>query len=179
VPDGPQCNCGNRGCWETLVGPTAIVRQVRQAVATERSPKLSLLGNGNVGALRMEQVLNAAAQGDPVVLEVLNEVGRYLGIGIANLINIFNPGLVVLGGVLSPAGPYLLRRAQQEVNVRALAAPRKGVEIIVSTFKFDACVMGGVSLILRRILGDPVAWQSQRAPGASSESSLVLRRSAL
>lgn len=179
VPDGPQCNCGNRGCWETLVGPTAIVRQARQAVARGRSSILLPLKSGKVDGLRMEQVLEAAGKGDPAVLEILTGVGRYLGIGIANMINTFNPSLVVLGGVLSLAGPYVLPRARQEVDARALAAPRKDVQIIVSAFKFDACVMGGVSLILRRILSDPAAWQPRRAPVVSPESSLVLRRSAL
>jgi len=179
VPDGPQCNCGNRGCWETLVGPTAIMRHVRQAVTNGRSPKLSLLSNGETRTLRMEEVLDAAAQGDPVVMEILNEVGRYLGIGISNLLNTFNPSLVVLGGVLSLAGPYVLPRARQEVDARALAAPRKGVDIIVSAFKFDACVMGGVTLILQKILSDPAAWQPPQAPATSPEGSLVFRRSAL
>lgn len=184
VPDGPQCNCGNRGCWETLVGPTAIIRQVREAVVNGHSPRLSIIcnganGNGVLETLRMDQVLEAAAQGDPVVLDILNKVGRYLGIGIGNLINIFNPSLVVMGGVLSLVGQYVLPQAQQEVNARAMAPPRRGVKIIVSRFRFDACVMGGVSLILRRILGDPAAWRPRQPPVSRPENVLVLQRSAL
>ncbi|HEY4721846.1 MAG TPA: ROK family protein, partial [Anaerolineae bacterium] len=90
---------------------------------------------------------------------VLDDVGRYLGIGMASLLNVFNPSLVVLGGVLSLAGPYILPRAQREVDQRALEAARKGVTITLSAFKFDACVMGGVSLILREILSNPTAWR--------------------
>jgi len=160
-PDGPPCNCGNRGCWETLVGPVAIVQQVRQAAAQGRAPTLLALGevNGNVNAIRLEHVLHAAAQGEPAVLDALDKVGRYLGIGIANLVNTFNPSLVVLGGALSLAGPYVLPRAQQEVDARALAAVRQGVQITLSAFRFDACVIGGVTLILREILGNPTAWR--------------------
>ena len=161
VPDGPQCNCGNRGCWETLIGPTAIKERVQQAAALGQTPWLLALPevNGDVTAIRMRHILAAAEQGEVAVLHVLDEVGRYLGIGIASLVNALNPGLVVLGGVLSLAGPYILPRAQQEVNARALAASRAGVEICLSAFKFDACVMGGVSLIVREILDNPEAWQ--------------------
>lgn len=160
-PDGLPCNCGNHGCWETLVGPVAIVRRVRQAAAQGRIPNLLALGevNGNVNAIRLEHVLDAAAQGEPAVLEALNEVGRYLGIGIANLVNTFNPSLVVLGGALSLAGPYILPRAQQEIKARALAAVRQDVQITWSAFKFDACAIGGVTLILREILNNPTTWR--------------------
>ena len=167
-PDGPPCNCGNRGCWEVLVGPTAIVQRVRQAVTEGHAPKLMALCNSDLDAIRMEHVLRAAEQGEPAVLNALDEVGHYLGIGIANLINTFNPGLVVLGGVLSLAGPYILPRAQQEVNARTLAAARDGACITVSAFKFDACVMGGAALILHEILNNPAQWRP--APPSASPS---------
>jgi glucokinase-like ROK family protein len=165
APDGPQCNCGNRGCWETLIGPTAIIERVQQAANEDRTPILMSLPeiDGDVKAIRMKHVLEAAERGEPVVLHVLDDVGRYLGIGIASLLNAFNPSLVVLGGVLSLAGPYILPRAQREVEARALTAARTGVNVILSAFKFDACVMGGVSLILREILSNPTAWQPEAA----------------
>jgi glucokinase-like ROK family protein len=166
VPDGPYCNCGNRGCWETLIGPTAIVDRVRQASSLGQTPWLLALPevNGDVKSIYMPHVLAAAEHGEPAVLHVLDEVGRYLGIGIANLINAFNPELVVLGGVLSLAEPYILPRARQEVAARALAAPCAGVEVRVSAFKFDACVMGSVSLIMRQVLSDPSAWRPASRP---------------
>jgi glucokinase-like ROK family protein len=160
VPDGPQCNCGNRGCWETLIGPTAIVDRVRQAATLGHTPLLMALPeiNGDVSAICMNHVLQAAALNEPAVLNSFDEVGRYLGIGVASLVNAFNPSLVVLGGVLSLAGPYVLQRAQQEVNARALTAARESVMLRLSAFKFDACVMGGVSLIVREILSNPAVW---------------------
>jgi glucokinase-like ROK family protein len=160
VSDGPQCNCGNRGCWEKLIGPTAILERVQQAAGEGRTPELLALPeiNGDVKAIRMRHVLEAAERGEPVVLHVLDDAGRYLGIGIANLLNAFNPSLIVLGGVLSLAGPYILPRAQREVDVRALAAACAGVNLTLSAFKFDACVMGGVSLIVREILSNPTRW---------------------
>ena len=165
VPDGPQCNCGNRGCWETLIGPVAIVDSVRQAAILGKTPILMGLPgvNGDINAIRMEHILEAAARKESAVLHVLDEVGRYLGIGIASLVNAFNPSVIVLGGLLSPAGPYILPRAQQEVNARALAEARRMVKIILSAFKFDACVMGAACLVLREILNNPVAWRPDPA----------------
>ncbi len=161
APDGPQCACGNRGCWETLVGPTAILDRVRQAAHEGRTPILLSLPevNGDAHAVHMPHVFEAAARGEATVLQVLDDVGRYLGIGIASLLNAFNPSLVVLGGVLSLAGPYLLPRVQREVEARALSAARANVDIKLSAFKFDACVMGGASLIAREILNNPTAWK--------------------
>lgn len=178
-PEGPRCNCGNRGCWETLVGPVAIVRRVRRAVEEGQAARLLDLCGGDVWAIRMDHVLVAAAEGDPAVLAALEEVGRYLGIGIANLINAFNPSLVVLGGVLSLAGPYILPRAQREVDTRALAVARRGVNIVLSAFKFDACVMGGTALVLREILSNPTAWQPQPDPSRVQLDTVTLVGSAL
>jgi glucokinase-like ROK family protein len=175
-PDGPQCNCGNRGCWETLIGPRAILQRVREEAAKGHAPGLLALDEvgGQPNAIRMEHILGSAVQGEPAVLEVFGEVGRYLGIGVANLIDAFNPSLVVLGGVLGLAGPYILPRAQAEVNARALATVREGVKITLSAFKLDACVMGGAALVLRSILNNPTASvaQSLDAPGRRAEGHL-------
>jgi glucokinase-like ROK family protein len=162
-PDGPQCNCGNRGCWETLIGPRAILQRVREEAAAGHTPGLLALDEvgGQANAIRMEHILRSAVRGEPAVLEVFAEVGRYLGIGVANLINAFNPSLVVLGGVLGLAGPFILPRTQEEVYTRALATVREGVRITLSAFKLDACVMGGAALILRAILNNPTASVAQ------------------
>jgi predicted NBD/HSP70 family sugar kinase len=116
--------------------------------------------NGDVSAIRMRHIFESADRGETTVLHVLDEVGRYLGIGIASLLNALNPSLVVLGGVLSLAGPYILPRAQREVASRALLAARANVNLKLSAFKFDACVMGGVSLIMREVLNNPTAWKA-------------------
>ena len=96
-------------------------------------------------------------------------------VSAASLLNAFNPSLVVLGGVLSLAGPYILPRVQREADARALTVARIGVTITLSTFRFDACVMGSVSLILREILSNPMAWQ----PGAARNASREFARSVL
>ncbi len=178
-PEGPQCNCGNRGCWEMLVGPRAILQRVRQAAVEGRAPDLLAQCSGNANAIQMKHVLQAAAQGQPAVLIALAEVGRYLGIGIANLINALNPKMVVLGGVLSAVSPYILPRAQYEVNQRALETAREGMQIKISAFQLDACVMGDVALILRGILNNPVIWQHKVAPIAHLDEHSVFSATVL
>jgi predicted NBD/HSP70 family sugar kinase len=147
-----------------LVGPRAILQRVRQAAVEGRAPDLLARCSGDANAIQMEHVLQAAAQGQPAVLIALAEVGRYLGIGIANLINALNPKMVVLGGVLSTVSPYILPRAQYELDQRALETAREGTEIKISAFQLDACVMGSVALVLRAILDNPVVWQHKVAP---------------
>ncbi len=161
VPDGPQCNCGNRGCWEMLVGPRAILQRVREAVIEGHAPILLAICNGRPETIQLEQVLQAAALNEPAVLSALDQVGHYLGIGIANLVDVLNPKMIVLGGVLSLVGAYIVPRAQQEVNARVMAAICQSVEIKLSTFTFNACVMGGIAQIIRRLLTNPTAWYAK------------------
>jgi hypothetical protein len=80
----------------------------------------------------------------------------------------------VLGGVLSLAGPYILPRAQQEVKTRVLDVAHQGVEITLSAFKFDACVMGGAALILHEILNNPTLWHPKPPPTRPSEDHVRL-----
>jgi glucokinase-like ROK family protein len=158
-PDGPLCNCGNRGCWETLITPRAVVREVRRVASEGQMPALLAAEGvaGNVSSIRFEHLVKAAAQGDPLILDLFRRVGYYLGIGIANLINAFNPTLVILGGTLSLASDYVLPCARDEVMARALAEVRQDVEIMTSEFGPDACVVGGAALGLHAVLSNPMA----------------------
>ncbi len=147
-PDGPPCGCGSRGCWETLAGQRALVRRV--ATGWHDSGEAAAGGEIN-----MECILQAAGAGDPVVLAALEETARYLGLGIANLLNTFNPSEVVLGGVLSTAADYLLPGIERAIAAHALRWPRQSARLCVSAFRFDACAMGGVALVLQHLVSHP------------------------
>ncbi|MBI4769934.1 MAG: ROK family protein [Chloroflexi bacterium] len=107
------------------------------------------------GEINMECILQAAGAGDPVVLAALEETARYLGLGIANLLNTFNPSEVVLGGVLSTAADYLLPGIERAIAAHALRWPRQSARLCVSAFRFDACAMGGVALVLQHLVSHP------------------------
>jgi hypothetical protein len=115
----------------------------------------------------LQAILEAARQGDVVARSALEETGRYLGIGIANLINIFNPDLVVLCGVLSLAEEFLTPVIQQTMGQRAMSDPREAAQFVVSKFKSDACVMGGVAMVMHDILSCP-RLDGEQSPRQSS-----------
>jgi glucokinase-like ROK family protein len=155
-PEGELCGCGNRGCWETLVGPRAVVRRVQKSLQAGAQTMMSTLVGGDHQRVTFDIVVQAAGAGDPAALLALDEVGRYLGLGMANLINIFNPELIVLGGALNLASPFLLPAIEQTIKKDALRPSRESVLVVPSAHGTDACVMGAVALVLDEILREPV-----------------------
>jgi glucokinase-like ROK family protein len=154
-PDGEMCSCGNRGCWETLVSQRALFRRVRQAIGAGNPSQLSEAVDGNYGRLTVPLVAEAARRNDSVALSALSWVGHNLGIGIASLVNALNPELVVFGGILSLAWDILLPAVMAELQSRALSWNREAVQVVLARHGFDACVMGGVALVLQDILSEP------------------------
>jgi predicted NBD/HSP70 family sugar kinase len=154
-PDGPLCRCGNRGCWERLASQRALIERVEEAVLAGQPSLIEGMAKGDQPRITVQMITDAARRGDGVSLRALEETGIYLGIGIANLVNMFNPSLVVFGGTLSLAHEFLIPVARRVVLERAMKGPREAARIVVSAFKADACVMGGVALVLHDILIRP------------------------
>ena len=115
VPNGLRCECGNRGCWEQYASGNALVREARSLI-TARSPMatdlLASVGD-DPGNLTGPLVTAAAQAGDQSAIELLAEIGHWLGVGIANLAAAFDPGTFVVGGGVSAAGPLLLGPARE------------------------------------------------------------------
>lgn len=155
-PNGEPCGCGKRGCWETVVGPRAIVRQVREALETNAESQIRTLVQDDLSSIDVDVVVRAAQAGDNVARKALEEVGVQLGIGIANLVNAFNPEMVVLGGALSLASTFFLPVIEETVRKHALAQPYDIVKVTASAHDADACVMGAVALVLDEILREPM-----------------------
>jgi predicted NBD/HSP70 family sugar kinase len=155
-PDGELCGCGKRGCWETVVGPRAIVRRVKEALETNIESQIRALVDDDLSRIDMDVVVQAAQAGDTVARTALEQVGVQLGIGVANLVNAFNPEMVVLGGTLSLASPFLLPVIEKAIREHALALPCAGVEVAASAHGADACVMGAVALVMDDILREPL-----------------------
>ena len=155
-PNGELCGCGKRGCWETVVGPCAIVRRVKEALESGGESQIGTLVENDLSRIDVDVVVQAAQAGDPIAQTALEEVGVQLGIGISNLVNTFNPEMVVLGGALSLASPFLLPLIEETVREHALEQPREIVEVAASAHGADACVMGAVALVLDEILREPM-----------------------
>jgi len=147
--DGPHCqgNCPNRGCIESLASGTALAREARR-LADER-PESALgraLADGR--ELAGPLVTELAHDGDAAALEVLTLIGSRLGVAIANLVNIFNPEVVVVGGGVIGAGELLLGPARAEMEARALPPSRDLVRIVAAHFGVEAGMVGAAMLAL-------------------------------
>ena len=154
-PGGELCSCGNFGCWETQVSQQALYRQIRKSFEQGETGTLFQLTNGGVDPLTVPMIVDAARAGDAVVLKVLENIGRDLGIGIASLVNALNPELVVCGGILSLAGEFLMPAATREFEQRALRWNRESTKVVLAKHGFDAAAMGGVAAVYETILAQP------------------------
>jgi len=154
-PDGELCNCGNRGCWETLVSQQALVRRIQQEIDAGHASQLSKAVNGDYSRLTVPLIVDAARANDAVALSTLAWIGHNLGIGMASLVNALNPELVVFGGILSLAWDYMLPAVMEEMQNRALRWNREAAQVVLARHRFDACVMGGVAQVLQDILNEP------------------------
>ena len=110
VPDGLRCGCGNCGCWEQYASGSALVREARELVAsgTPHAARLSELCAGDPAALSGPDVTRAAAEGDPAAVELLADLGAWIGEGVASVAAILDPELIVLGGGVSEVGALLI-----------------------------------------------------------------------
>lgn len=141
--DGPRCqgNCPNYGCLEAVASGTALAREARGLAETHPESALGqamVAGREVTGAL----VTELAYDGDAAAREALATVGRALGVGIANFVNLFNPGVVVVGGGVIAAGDLLLEPARDELRARALPPLREAVEVVPARFAHEAGMLG-------------------------------------
>lgn len=145
-PSGPKCNCGNTGCWEALASGTAIVRRAREHIHQGAKTSILKLAEENVDNISARTIYLAAKSGDALALELISETGYWLGVGLANLVNILNPELIVIGGGLSKMGDLLLDPAIRTMKERAFEFPATSVRIALSQLEDDATTLGAVIL---------------------------------
>jgi glucokinase-like ROK family protein len=155
-PNGLPCGCGRRGCWETLVGPRAIVRQIQVTLQHGATSLIRDLAQHDLDNVTFEQIVAAAESGDAIALSALYTSAKWLGVGIANLVNVFNPEMVVLGGILSHASKLWEPVLTATVKELALKQPLATLKLTTSAHGAEACVVGTVALVLDDILRHPV-----------------------
>jgi predicted NBD/HSP70 family sugar kinase len=142
-PSGAPCRCGSTGCWETEIGAYALLRHTGHPA--------------DGGRAEVDAVLGEAAAGDPAALAALDEIGRWIGFGLAGLVNVFNPRLVVLGGLLGRIHPYVGGVVDRELDRLALPAPRRLVRVVPASLGADAPLLGAAELAFEPLLEDPAA----------------------
>lgn len=144
-PNGELCNCGNRGCWETISSGTAIAREAkRQLELGGKSLITELVPPG--GEVKAEHVFQARLQGDLMAKALTDRALDYLGIGVANLVNVLSPGRVVIGGGVTNAGEILFQAVRNKVDELAFG-PAVRVEIVPAKLGTKAGVIGAAALV--------------------------------
>jgi predicted NBD/HSP70 family sugar kinase len=143
-PNGLKCRCGSMGCWETEAGEAALARHAGIPV--------SVAGFGILDTVRTR-----ALSGDERTLGAIAEIGHWLGLGIGNLVNVFNPELVVLGGFYHALFPFLETSVVAGTRQRALNAPGDAVTIAGSGLGSDAPLTGAAELAFTDLIADPAA----------------------
>ena len=141
---GPRCACGNHGCLEALASGTAIRRRARELASENPGSAL-----GRLAADRKvlgEDVTRLAREGDGVAVAVLEEAGRWLGVGLAGFVNVFNPEVIAVGGGVMAAGELILEAAREEVRLRARPPSRDLVQIKEATLGPKSGVLGAAAL---------------------------------
>jgi len=144
---GPLCNCGNRGCLEALASGTAIGHQARTLAASGRAPAILAVAGGDVAQVTSASVGEAAAQGDKVATKLLRQAGRYAGIGIVNVMHLFNPQRIVLGGGVTQAGDLLFKPIRRTVRRWAMNPLFwEDTAIVPAALGDDAGLLGALAL---------------------------------
>jgi predicted NBD/HSP70 family sugar kinase len=153
APGGELCKCGRRGCWVTQVGLPAIWRRLAARGGALRSEGSST-AEPDRSHVTIEALADAAAAGSAEVLATLVETGRFLGSGIADLTNMFDPEVVVLGGALSPVLPHMLEAIRATAAANRLGRSGAAPPIVVSANGARGCAMGAMAAVFDALVRD-------------------------
>ena len=150
---GRRCKCGNYGCLEAYASGPNIAERAREAIASDETSLLRDLVGGQLDLITAQTVYDAATRGDEIAREVVRDTAKFLGIGVANLLNIFNPDVVVIAGGVTQAGDALFEPMRAEVRRRAFKPAVEACRIVAATLPGTAGVVGAVATFKQQQLG--------------------------
>ncbi|WP_188454200.1 ROK family glucokinase [Virgibacillus oceani] len=145
-PNGYHCNCGKKGCLETIASATGIVRQAMEQIKKDPSSKLAVFSKQN-GTLTAKDVFVLADEGDPISQSIIEHTGDVLGFAIANLATVINPSKVLIGGGVSKAGDQLISVIETAFIKYALPRVSEVCELKVAQLGNDAGIIGAAYLV--------------------------------
>ena len=148
APPGRTCGCGRTGCWETVVGLTALLHKATDSDDPVRDPSLDV-------EQRLAGITRRAEAGEARTLSALKDVGTWLGIGGAILVNLLNPDVLVLGGYFAVLGPWLKEPLEKAIRDRVIAPDGGGCRVVRSELGFAAAVRGGAQISLDQVFVEP------------------------
>jgi glucokinase-like ROK family protein len=147
-----QCSCEKYGCLEALASGKAIALAAQRLLADGEESKMNELCQGKIDRVTAKMVAEAAKLGDTLALEVFNEATEYIGIGIASLVNLFNPEMVLIGGGVSLAGDLFFDNIRKVVGQHVMQSSGWELQILPVAFGENAALMGAFALVLNQVL---------------------------
>jgi glucokinase len=151
VPDGPLCGCGSHGCLESLAAGPAIARDVASRIKAGKKSRVTKLVDGDLCKIDAKVVNVAAQLGDKLAINAFRRAGTYLGIGIANLLRLFNPRIVVLGGSVTKAGSLLFDPMREAMQANVLPMYWEGLAITPAALGDDVGLLGAAALAVTEL----------------------------
>ncbi len=151
VDNGVLCSCGKQGCLETVVSATAIVRIAKEGIQNGNSSLIKELVNSDLEKIEISTVIQAANSGDQFAISIFSDVGHWLGRGIAYLLQIFNPELIIIGGHVAEANQFILAPIQQAIHTFSNRDINNDTEIKFSELGSKTGTMGAAAYALEKI----------------------------
>ncbi|MDP8296986.1 MAG: ROK family protein [Candidatus Orphnella occulta] len=145
---GLKCNCGSRGCLETFAGNSYIVKEAVNRLKRGEKSILSKLTDGKLSEITPKLIHEASKKGDQFSIKVWQRMGENVGIGLSNIVNIFNPEVIVIGGGLAKSGKFLFDSIKTTVKARAMPIFTKDLKIKKAKFIEDAGTVGAAALVI-------------------------------
>lgn len=143
------CHCGKKGCLETEVSGRALMRTVKERIKAGESSFLTQNGNSD---FTVNDIIDAVINEDPLCLDVIEHIGHILGETVANLINVFNPELVVIGGLLARTGDFMLQAVKSSMRKYSLNLVNRDTRVALAKYNEHGCVIGACLLARKKVL---------------------------
>lgn len=149
IPDSNyQCGCGNYGCFEAVASGTAIARRGREVLNSNKDSLISEYSDGDLEAVDAPLIAAAAREGDQEAIRIYNLTGQLLGVGIANVVNLFDPEIIVLGGGVMHSQDLFMDELKKSLDERALKANLKNLQLKEAKLGKDTGVMGAIAVAM-------------------------------
>jgi glucokinase len=155
-PDGPRCGCSNFGCLEAMASGSAIARMAIEELSGGKPSAIPSLVGDDLNKVTAQIVEKAAQGGDPLAKEIMERAGASLGIGVVNLLHLFDPQLVIIGGGVSKAGELLLEPVRRVIAERAIPDFKHRARIVPSALGDDSVLYGAVAWVLDNLRGQGI-----------------------
>ena len=153
-PYGEPCTCGSRGCWDLFASQAALIKRIEQQISAGQPSELRPGGPDQPTSLSIQDIVQAARRSDQVAMKALHDTAEWIGIGIANLINLMNPKNVVIGGSMIAAEEFLLPIIRREIDARILR-PCENCSVSIANIRENAGLIGVAATVIWNILNYP------------------------